>query len=330
MPKSPLQKHKAFLILQFLTENSDEQHPVSTKRLIEHLASNGISVERRTIYSDIELLRDLGYDILQNSNRQGGGYYLGSREFEIAELKLLVDAVQSSRFITTKKSRELIKKLEQKAGRFDAGKLQRQVFVAGRIKTENESVYYTIDCIHNAIQENHQIQFQYMEWTLSKQLVPREDHLRIVSPWALIWKDENYYLAAYDEEAGLMKHFRVDKMGKTTLSAKKRVGMEAFERMDPAVYTNQIFGMFQGKTTFVSIDFPNRLAGVVIDRFGKDISLQIVSKDTFRLHTKVNVSPQFFGWLAGLGPEVRIQSPVEIQNDYRNWILSILNGMNQE
>ena len=257
MPKSAMQKNKVFLIIKYLSENSDEAHPVSTKRLIEYLASNGISAERRTIYSDIQLLRDLGYDILQNSNRLGGGYYLGSREFEIAELKLLVDAVQSSRFITAKKSRELIKKLEQKASRFDAGKLQRQVYVAGRIKTENESVYYTIDCIHNAIQENLQIQFQYMEWNLAKKLVPRENRLRTVSPWALIWKDENYYLAAYDEEAGLMKHFRVDKMGKTMLSSQKRVGTEAFEKMDPAAYTNQIFGMFQGKTSSVSIDFPS-------------------------------------------------------------------------
>lgn len=330
MPKSALQKNKVFLIIKYLSENSDETHPVSTKRLIEYLASNGISAERRTIYSDIQLLRDLGYDILQNSNRLGGGYYLGSREFEIAELKLLVDAVQSSRFITAKKSRELIKKLEQKASRFDAGKLQRQVYVAGRIKTENESVYYTIDCIHNAIQENLQIQFQYMEWNLAKKLVPRENRLRTVSPWALIWKDENYYLAAYDEEAGLMKHFRVDKMGKTMLSSQKRVGTEAFEKMDPAAYTNQIFGMFQGKTSSVSIDFPNRLIGVVLDRFGRDIFLQPISKDTFRLHTKVNVSPQFFGWLAGLGPEVKIHSPGEVREDYRKWIASLLEGMNQE
>lgn len=328
MPKSPSQKNKIILILQYLQKNSDEKHPVSTKKLIQFLDSNGISAERRTIYSDIETLRDLGYDILQNSNRLGGGYYLASREFEIAELKLLVDAVQSSRFITARKSRELIKKLEGMASKFDAGRMQRQVYVAGRIKTGNENVYYTIDCIHNAIQDNLQIQFQYMEWSLSRKLVPKKEPLRTVSPWALIWKDENYYLAAYDEEACLMKHFRVDKMGKTALVDCKRVGLDAYRQIDPAMYSNQIFGMFYGEVKRVSIDFPNRLVGVVIDRFGKEIALQIISKETFRLHTQVNVSPQFFGWLAGLGPEVKIHEPEDVMMEYRQWIASLLEGMN--
>lgn len=324
MPKSMMQKKKPFLMLQYLSLNSDESHPVSTADLIHYLGQNGINVERRTIYSDIEMLRELGYDIIQNSNRSGGGYYLASREFEVAELKLLVDAVQSSKFITVKKSRELIKKLESKASRFDAGKLQRQVYVASRIKTENESVYYTIDCIHNAIQENCQISFQYMEWTLSKKLMPREDHMRTVSPWALIWKDENYYLAAFDEDAGLMKHFRVDKMGKTCLTEKKRVGLRVFESIDPAVYTNQTFGMFHGDTTAVTLEFPNRLTGVVLDRFGRDITLHKVSNDSFRLHTKVNVSPQFFGWLAGLGAEVKIIAPQETKKEYIEWLKKII------
>lgn len=327
MPKSMMQKKKAFLILQYLSANSDENHPVSTAELIEYLDRNGISVERRTIYSDIELLRELGYDILQNSNRVGGGYCLVSREFEIAELKLLVDAVSSSRFITAKKSRELIKKLESKASRFDAGKLQRQVCVAGRIKTENEGVYYTIDCIHNAIQENCQIQFCYMEWNLSKQLMPRDERMRLVSPWALIWKDENYYLAAYDDSSCVMKHYRVDKMGKTTLVPKKRVGIDAFENMDPAVYTNQTFGMFHGETTVVTMEFPNRLIGVVLDRFGRDIGIYPMGEQRFRLRTKVNVSPQFFGWLAGLGAEVLIITPESTREEYKNWLRNIVDKM---
>ena len=154
---------------------------------------------------------DFGYDIVQLSNRQGGGYYLAEREFELAELKLLVDVVQSSRFITAKKSRELIGKLEHMAGKYDAGQLQRQGFVAGRVKTENERIYYSVDHIHRAIQQDRQIRFHYLEWNLEKKLVPKGD-ARTVSPWALIWKDENYYLAAYDAAGGMMKHYRVDKM----------------------------------------------------------------------------------------------------------------------
>ena len=168
MAKAPGQKLKLLYIVKMLEENTDEQHPMSTAEIISRLEANGIHSERKSIYDDIDKLIEFGYDIIRVQSRLGGGYYLAGREFELAELKLLVDAVQSSRFITTKKSRELIKKLEKKAGKHDAGKLQRQVYVAGRIKTENESIYYNIDTIHRAIQENKQITFTYMDWNLQK------------------------------------------------------------------------------------------------------------------------------------------------------------------
>ena len=184
MAKSANQK------LKLLSENTDEEHPASTADIIAYLEANDIHSERKSIYDDIEKLRDFGYDILQVHSRRGGGYYMGGRDFELAELKLLVDAVQSSRFITSRKSRSLIKKLELLAGKHDAGKLQRQVYVAGRVKTENESIYYSIDNIHRAIQENRQIAFQYLDWNLKKELVPRPNGEKKVSPWALIWQDE--------------------------------------------------------------------------------------------------------------------------------------------
>ena len=213
MAKSSGQKLKLLYLIKMLRENTDENHPMSTPDIIKYLENQGIHAERKSIYNDMECLADFGYDVVQVQSRLGGGYYLGSREFELPELKLLVDAVQSSRFITTKKSRELIRKLEQIAGKNDAGKLQRQVYVAGRIKTENESIYYNIDAIHRAIQENRQITFVYLDWNLQKELVPRPGGDKCVSPWALIWRDENYYLAAYDSEDRVIKHYRVDKMG---------------------------------------------------------------------------------------------------------------------
>lgn len=184
MARSAGQKLKLLYIIRLLTENTDENHPVSTADIIAYLESNGIRSERKSIYDDIEKLCDFGYDIIQVHSRLGGGYYLAGRDFELAELKLLVDAVQSSRFITTRKSRSLIKKLERMAGKYDAGKLQRQVYVAGRIKTENESIYYNIDTIHRAIQENKRIEFQYLEWNLKKELAPRVGGRKKVSPWA--------------------------------------------------------------------------------------------------------------------------------------------------
>lgn len=324
MAKSEGQKLKLLYILKFLEEHTDENHPMTTAELISRLDAEGINCERKTIYADIAALVDFGYDILQVSNRRGGGYYMASRDFELAELKLLVDAVQSSRFITSKKSRELIKKLEQIAGKHDAGKLQRQVYVAGRIKTENESIYYNIDNLHRAIQENKQIAFTYLEWNLKKKLVPRGDR-RVVSPWALIWREENYYLAAYDAKDGILKHYRVDKMGSVEVLDEKREGLEQFEKLDVAAYSNRTFGMYSGEEETVTMQFPNKLVGVVLDRFGKEADLRPMDDETFRIRAKVAVSGQFFGWLSGIGAEAEIVAPEQTKALYRQWLEQILN-----
>ncbi len=326
MAKSEGQKLKLLYIIKMLEEYSDEKHPLSTAEIIQRLDALEIHSERKTIYDDIAKLCDFGYDIIQIHSRLGGGYYLADREFELPELKLLVDAVQSSRFITTKKSRELIKKLEGKVSKYDAGKLQRQVYVAGRIKTENESIYYNIDNIHRAIQENKQIQFLYLDWNLKKEMVPRKNGEKVVSPWALIWHEENYYLAAFDSEDRILKHYRVDKMGQVTVCDKVREGMEQFSKMDLAAYTNQTFGMYGGTEEIVTLEFPNRLVGVVMDRFGKETDLRQMSDEVFRVRTRVAVSGQFFGWLAGIGKEARIVSPKTVTIRYKEWLEEILNS----
>lgn len=325
MAKSPGQKLKLLYIIRMLEEHSDEAHPLSTAQIVDRLDAEGIHSERKSIYDDMEKLADFGYDIIKVHSRQGGGYYLGSRDFELPELKLLVDAVQSSRFITTKKSRELIKKLEKLAGKHDAGKLQRQVYVAGRVKTENECVYYSIDTIHKAIQENRQITFSYMDWNLKKELVEREQGFRKVSPWALIWRDENYYLAAFDSTDGIMKHYRVDKMGSVKVTEDKRDGMNAFEQVDLAAYTNRTFGMYGGEEETVTLCFPNKLIGVVMDRFGKDADIRPDGNEAFFVRAKVAVSGQFFGWLAGIGKEAKLIKPESVKEEYKSWLQGILN-----
>lgn len=326
MAKSEGQKLKLLYIVKMLEEHSDENHPLSTAEMIERLGALGIHSERKSIYDDIAKLCDFGYDIIQIHSRLGGGYYLADREFELPELKLLVDAVQSSRFITTKKSRQLIKKLESKASRYDAGKLQRQVYVAGRIKTENEGIYYNIDNIHRAIQENKQIKFVYLDWNLKKEMVPRENGQKTVSPWALIWREENYYLAAYDAEDGIIKHYRVDKMGQVEVLTQDREGMENFSKTDLASYANRTFGMFGGDEEVVTLQFPNRLVGVVLDRFGKEADLRPMSDETFRIRVKIAVSGQFFGWLAGIGKEAVIAAPESVRIRYRTWLEDIIHG----
>ena len=324
MAKNSGQKLKLLYIVKILTEESDENHPVSTKTLIEKLGNYGVSAERKSIYDDIAKLQDFGYDIIKMDNRNGGGYYLASREFELAELKFLVDAVQSCRFITQKKSRELIKKLERMSGKYDAGQLQRQVYVAGRVKTENESIYYSIDALHHAMQENKKISFLYMEWNGKKELVPRKNGVRYnVSPWTLIWKDENYYLVAYDDVAGILKHYRVDKIADVDMLSEKRNGREVFESMDLAVYANTTFGMYGGELCDVVLRFPEQLVGVVIDRFGKEISIR-KDGELWRARVKVMVSPQFYGWMSAVGKEIQIVSPQNVRGQYIDWLNDLI------
>lgn len=337
MAKSSNQKLKLLYILKLLNEKTDETHVLSPAALIKELDTYGIHAERKSIYDDIDCLIRFGYDILYVKAGTGSGYYLADREFELPELKLLVDAVQSSRFITQKKSRELIAKIEKLAGPYEAKKLQRQVIVAGRIKAENESIYYNVDCIHKAIQEDMPITFTYLEWNISKKLQPRkEGFLYQISPWALTWKDDNYYLVAYDEKEEKIKHFRVDKMSCITgMEGKKRAGLAEFGKLDIAEYTNQTFGMFGGNRETVSLLLPSSMIGIMIDRFGKEIIVIPREDDWVSVRIKVAVSGQFYGWLAGLGSKVAITSPEWVKKAYTAYLKEIINeitgsGQNEE
>ncbi|MCM1124200.1 MAG: WYL domain-containing protein [Eubacterium sp.] len=322
MPKSSNQKMKLLYLLKILTEQSDEEHCLSAQALIDALATYDIKAERKSIYDDIAQLIDFGYDIVLVKAKTGGGYYLTGREFELAELKLLVETVQASRFLTVKKSRELIAKIEKLASKSEAGQLQRQVYVANRVKTANESIYYIVDDIHRAIQNNEQISFQYLEWNLQKELVPRKDgKIYRVSPWALTCKDENYYLIAHEGESDTIKHFRVDKMGHIhVLAGTSREGAELFERFDIASYANKTFGMFGGREEIVTLEFENRFIGVVMDRFGKEVPIRRRDEEHFSVRVQVAVSGQFYGWLTGLGQGARITAPEDIVKDYVTYL----------
>ena len=326
MAKSANQKLKPIYLMKILNEKTDENHCLSAQELITELSAYGISAERKSIYDDIECLTQLGFDIVNNKSRTNGGYYLASRDFELPELKLLVDAVQSSRFITQKKSRELISKIEKLAGPYDGKQLQRQVFVAGRVKTENESIYYNVDRIHHAIQENAPITFTYLEWNLKKELHPRRDGKAFrVSPWALTWQDENYYLIAYDDEEEKIKHFRVDKMNRITeLENQQRKGIEAFREFDIAEYTNRTFGMFGGEPETVTLKLPATMVGIILDRFGRETDIRTLDDEFISVRVKAAVSGQFFGWVTGLGERVSILAPEHVKEDYLKFMNHII------
>ncbi|MFB0920248.1 MAG: WYL domain-containing protein, partial [Oscillospiraceae bacterium] len=273
MPKSPNQKLKLLYIMRLLLEKSDEKHPMPVSEIISNLESNAISAERKSIYSDIESLRLFGMDIIQQRGANGG-YYVASRDFELPELKLLVDSVQSSKFITQKKTLTLINKIEGLASVYEAQLLHRQVYVKNRIKNMNESIYYNVDEIHNGIATDSKISFKYFDYSADKEKVYRHGGaVYCVSPFALTWDDENYYMLGYDSSAGIIKHFRVDKLADITVTDEKRDGRENFENLDLAAYSRTHFGMFTGKDERVELEFSNNLVGAVIDRFGKDISI---------------------------------------------------------
>lgn len=330
MAKSANQKLKLLYLLKILTEQTDEEHCMSTQTLIDALDEYGIRAERKSIYDDIAQLIDFGYDIVLVKAKSGGGYYLAGREFELAELKLLVETVQASRFLTLKKSRELIAKIEKLASKAEAGQLQRQVYVANRIKTANESIYYIVDDIHRAIQNNEQISFQYLEWNLEKELLPRKDgKVYRISPWALTCKDENYYLIAHDNESNTIKHFRVDKMGHIeVLTGVGRQGADLFERFDIAAYANKTFGMFGGQEEIVTLVFENRFIGVVLDRFGKEVPIRKRDEQHFSVRVQVALSGQFYGWLTGLGAGAKIIAPAEVVGEYYDYLQKVIGQYN--
>ena len=233
MARSSYQKLKPLYIMNYLLQNTDEDHPVTVNQIISYLDSQGISAERKSIYSDIEALQYFGLDIVQSGSGRSCGYYIAHRTFELPELKLLVDSVQSSKFITHKKTAALIKKIETLASIHEAQLLNRQVFVKNRIKTMNESIYYNVDEIHNGISKNKKIRFLYFEYNVQKERQYRRNGAYyVVSPFALTWDDENYYMVAYDSDAAIIKHYRVDKMEKISILEEDRDGLEAYQALD--------------------------------------------------------------------------------------------------
>lgn len=318
MAKSPNQKLKLLYLVRFLMQYSDEEHPVSTAQIIEELAKNNISAERKSIYDDIESLRLFGFDIIQIKGKNGG-YYIGERDFEIPELKLLVDSIQSSKFITQDKTYKLIKKLENLASVYDGQLLQRQVFVTNRVKSMNESIYYTVDVISDAITQNRKIRYKYFEYTVEKTHRYRHDgNFYEVSPFALIWDDENYYMLAWDSDAEKMKHYRVDKMEKVSLTESERENVEEFEKVDMSAYTKTVFGMFGGNEQKVKLRFTNHLVGAVLDRFGRDTIIIKDGEDHFTFTVNVVVSQQFLAWVFGFGTDAEILSPDEVRKEMKN------------
>ena len=327
---SPL-RLRTLYVMRILLEYSDENHLLSSSDIVRRLKEYGVNAERKSIYTDIAILKQFGMEITTEPNV---GYFVNHRTFELAELKLLVDAVQSSKFITEKSSRKLIKKLESLTSKMNGAQLQRQVFIRNRLKSGNTAIFYNVDKIHAAILKNEKVTFRYCEWTVKKQLrVKKDGALYNVSPWALTWDDENYYLVGCIETGDKIeiRHFRVDKMKDLELlDGVERVGKDVFEGFDLATFAKKTFGMYGGKDYIVTLNCTNRLVGVVIDRFGKDVPIIPLDDEHFETKVLVSVSPQFFGWVTGVGNGMRITGPREVVEEYCEYMQRLMEQYKKE
>jgi predicted DNA-binding transcriptional regulator YafY len=316
MSKLPNQKLKLLYLLKILMEKTDTEHTLTVPEMIKELNKYNINAERKSIYDDIESLKTFGIDILCRKSKTYD-YYIASRTFQLAELKLLADAIASSKFITEKKSKQLIKKIGSLTSSHEAKQLTRQIYVAGRVKAMNEKIYYNVDIIHQAISNDNQISFKYFEYTLDKKKRYRNDGNKYtVSPYALTWDDENYYMISYYEKYEGITHFRVDKM--TDIEILELESRK--EEINIAEYTKKIFSMFVGEEETVRIQFDNSLLGVVIDRFGKDTVTYKIDDNSFMAILTVEISPPFWGWVFQFGNKARIASPENVKEEFVEYI----------
>ena len=324
MPKSANNKLKILYLAKIFSEETDKNHGMSMSEILDRLNSLGIDSERKSIYSDIRALNEFGANI-KMTREKPTKYFSDNKKFELAELKLLVDAVQSSKFITHKKSEELIKKIEELAGKYEAQSLQKNVYVANRIKTMNESIYYSVDYIQSAINKNKQISFNYFDWNPNKNRVLRHNgQTYIISPWSLIWDDENYYMIGFDSAEDKIKHYRVDKMLNLKITKLCRKGEKLFENFDMALYSNKTFSMYGGKEELVTLICKNNMSSIIIDRFGLNVYMRKNDENTFLVAVRVAVSPTFLTWLMNFGSDIKIISPENVISKFKEIALKAL------
>lgn len=321
-PKGSNQRLKILYLYKILLEYTDDEHSLTMPQLIENLEQYGIAAARKALYEDIEALKAFGADIIYEKGK-AGGYKIVSRNFELPELKLLADAVSSSRFLTEKKSNELIKKLETLTSIHLGKQIERQLFVSNRVKSFNELIYLNVDAINRAISEHRQISFRYFDYDVKRQKKYR-DGIRICSPYALAWADERYYLVAYYEKYNRVANFRVDRMERVDVLEKK--GKKMSDNFNLIDYLNSAFSMFSGASEPIKLKFDNSLVNPVIDRFGKNVAIYPDDSRHFTVIVQVNTEqPEpFFGWLFQFGTKAQIVSPAHLKEKYRNMLNEVM------
>lgn len=325
MAKSKNQKLKLPYLIRIMLDKTDEEHGLTLDQIKEELGKYDVGAERKSLYNDFDDMTDR-FDIEVQNVRKGREtyYYVSKRDFELAEVKLLIDAIQCAKFITESRSRELIKKVKKLVSKNQAQQLQRQVFVQGRVKTMNASVYYNVDEIYNAINHKKKIKFRYFRWNPDKtKYYINHGGWITASPFALTWCDEYYYLIAFDDYEKMCKHYRVDKIEKIQEIDEKLDGVDEFKNFDMAAYSKATFGMFGGKKKTVKFHLTNELVNVFIDRFGQDISIRPIDEGHCAVNVEVYVSSQFYGWVFSLGNKVKIVGPDDVVEGMKKQIKEV-------
>ncbi len=342
MAKTFGEKLRILYLRDYLLRFSDEDHPVSMKEILDYLEERNITADRRSIYRDLQVLgrknkqdpkdgddpededipmENYGMNIRKKYNR----YYVQEREFTLQEVKILVDMVQSSNFITQKKTGELIDKITALASIYEAKNLKRTVYVRSRVKAMNESVYENVDRISEAVNKDEVLFFQYFTYNLKKEKELRHGgKMHEVSPFALVWVDQNYYMLGFSHEHGEIRPFRVDRMTRVSSAAGPRLGKREFEKVDITAFTTKVFHMYTGEIRLVTMRFEKYLADTVIDRFGEDIILIPDGDSAFTVSTEVAVSPQFYGWLAGFGKAAELIAPASVREGMAQHVRSMM------
>lgn len=313
--RSKNQKLKLLYLAKIMQEKTDDNHALTMSEIIAELNKYDIEAGRKSIYDDIAVLNDYGIEILKYQEGMNTYYHCASRNFEMAELHIIIDAIASSKFISVKKSKELIRKLEDMVSIYDKTMLERNVYVSERIKNMNESIFYTIDTIQNAIANNHRIRFRYFGWNIyGEKEFHRDGEQYDISPWTLVWDSDNYYLVGYDKEVDDFRHYRVDKMLGTEEINDKRHGFRRYKMKDKGVYSRMRFRMYDGDEQAVTLLCDNSMANVIIDRFGRDIVIHKADDEHFKVRVDVAVSNQFLGWIIALGGNVVVDSPEDVKD----------------
>lgn len=313
------QKMKMLKLYELLSQETDEEHPMTTNQIIEKLREMNITCDRRTLAKDIDAFEQHGYEIMQTKVSRENAYYIADRSFDVAELKILIDAVQASSFITPKKTEDLIQKIASLGGSHKAEVLKANMVSFRTRKHKNEMVYYSVERLGQAIDTRKKASFLYFDIDEHGQKSYRKDGERyIVEPLALIFHEDNYYLMCYSSKYQGITNYRVDRMEKLEVEqdgisaeAKRKINVKSI-----ANYTEQSFKMFGGDVSAVTLEIDNDCIGAVYDKFGEDTKLVRVAANALVTSVKVQVSPPFFGWIAQFGGKIKVLSPEDVRNDF--------------